>query len=52
MTLPLNDPDWGAYLFVGAFVGSKITLSLDQATLHKGFAVFLVFAAALVWFKK
>ena len=42
----------GACLFVGAFIGSKIALSLDQATLRKGFAAFLVFAAVLVWFKK
>lgn len=38
-------------LAVGAFFGSKMALTLDQKVLQRGFAVFLVFAAALVWWR-
>ncbi len=41
----------GLGLFVGAFFGARIALSVDQVTLRKGFAVFLAFAAVLTWFK-
>jgi len=39
----------GVALFFGAFLGAKLSLNLDQSTLKKAFAIFLVFAAALVW---
>lgn len=44
---------WGVLiclgLAVGAYFGSKLALTLDQKTLQRGFAVFLLFAAALIW---
>lgn len=38
-------------LAVGAYFGSKFALSLDQKILQRGFAIFLVFAAALIWWR-
>lgn len=44
---------WGVViclgLAVGAYFGSKFALTMDQKTLQRSFAVFLVFAAVLVW---
>lgn len=37
---------------LGAFFGARLALSIDQTTLRKSFAVFLIFAAVLTWFKK
>lgn len=36
-------------LAIGAYFGSKLALSLDQKALQRGFAIFLVCAAALIW---
>lgn len=36
-------------LAVGAYFGSKFALTLDQKTLQRSFAIFLIFAAALIW---
>lgn len=36
-------------LAVGAYFGSKFALTLDQKTLQRSFAVFLIFVAALIW---
>jgi uncharacterized membrane protein YfcA len=41
----------GCSLFIGAYFGAKISLSLDAATLKKAFAVFLFFASILTWIK-
>jgi uncharacterized membrane protein YfcA len=41
----------GVMLFIGAYFGAKISLSLNDAALKKAFAVFLLFAAILTWFK-
>lgn len=38
-------------LAFGAYIGSRLSLSLDQKTLQRGFAIFLVFAAALIWYR-
>lgn len=38
-------------LAVGAYFGSKLALSLDQKMLQRSFAIFLVFAAALIWWR-
>jgi uncharacterized protein len=41
-----------AGLFAGAYVGSKVALSMDDSLLRKIFAVFLVIAAVQLFFKK
>ncbi len=40
----------GLGLFLGAYVGSKIAITIDEQTLKKGFALFLIFVAARLWF--
>ncbi|MDX2129380.1 MAG: sulfite exporter TauE/SafE family protein [Chloroherpetonaceae bacterium] len=39
-------------LFFGAFLGSKIAISLPEETLRKAFAVLLVIVAVQLWLKK
>jgi uncharacterized membrane protein YfcA len=41
----------GCALFIGAFFGAKVSLSIDETILKKAFAVFLFFAAILTWVK-
>ncbi|HRF60906.1 MAG TPA: sulfite exporter TauE/SafE family protein [Fimbriimonadaceae bacterium] len=41
-----------AAFFVGAFLGSKIALGLDEVMMRRGFALFLVAVAAYMFFKK
>jgi uncharacterized protein len=41
----------GAGLFIGAYFGARLAISLDAGILRKSFAIFLVFAAVLTWFK-
>lgn len=36
---------------LGAWLGSRFAITVDQVALRKGFAVFMVFAAILTWFK-
>lgn len=39
-------------MFIGAFFGAKISLALDQKTLSRAFAVFLVLVAIRLWTKQ
>lgn len=39
-------------MFLGAFFGARMAISMNPVILRKAFAVFLVFAAVLTWFKK
>ncbi len=42
----------GLGLFLGAYLGARFALTLNPMVLRKSFAIFLVFAAVLTWFKK
>jgi hypothetical protein len=41
-----------AGLFLGAFAGAKLGLSLAPSTLRRAFAVFLVLVAGQLWFRR
>ncbi len=40
-----------AGMVLGAYFGSRFAITVDQTILRKSFAVFLIFAAILTWFK-
>jgi uncharacterized membrane protein YfcA len=41
----------GIGLFIGAFFGARLAVNINEAALKKAFAVFLVFMAALIWWR-
>ncbi len=47
-----NAVGWAAFgLFLGAYFGAKLNVSLDPATMRKVFSIFLIMVAIQVWNK-